>query len=330
MESLQTTTENEFMVVELLDFQCNNAFYNIKEGYNSFRIVTALYDVSTGITFYYPTVITITPGYYGVSDLITQLNTKIYSTYSISYNNGANSASFRVGFQSISFNSTTGKLEWTPVNANNYKTLNAEGDLVRQYVGTYVLYDSNIRLLRILGFNTTNYSSIGTNVITNENYYGWGSTYTYNSSSSTYTYSTYAPPYSLDLSYPNSIYVIIDEISTDFRNSIRNFTFSNTIARIPVTGYFGDILEYTPAVPSKAYCGDLLITNITVRLIDEFGESLDFQGTQWTMSLHIYSTLDLHGAGLQDSTLGRTYMYPRLGQRKTDELEVARPSKRVR
>ena len=110
MESLHTSTEHEFVVVELLDFQCNNAFYNIKEGNNSFTIITALYDKSTTTTYYYPTVVTITPGYYGVAELVTQLNSKINSTYSISYNSGANSASFKVGFQSVSFNSNTGKL----------------------------------------------------------------------------------------------------------------------------------------------------------------------------------------------------------------------------
>ena len=79
LNGLNADTETQTAVLQLLEFQASHSIYNIDKTNNQLEIFAQLYD-STGIALSKTntsTVITITPGSYCASDLVSALNTAI-------------------------------------------------------------------------------------------------------------------------------------------------------------------------------------------------------------------------------------------------------------
>lgn len=117
----------------------------------------------------------------------------------------------------------------------------------------------------------------------------------------------------LDLDSPRSIYVTIDSIITRNRSSNPKLPFGTIFARIPTgsiagtaTG-FGQIILYEPTVSHEVFVPGLNLDQITIRLFDEYGKSIHWNGGHWSMTLSVLHNIDVGSAGIEDSTLGRTF-----------------------
>jgi len=117
----------------------------------------------------------------------------------------------------------------------------------------------------------------------------------------------------LDLDSPRSIYVTIDSIITRNRSSNPKLPFGAIFARIPTgsttgtaTG-FGQIILYEPYISHDVLVPGLNLDQITIRLFDEYGVPIQWNGGHWSMTLSVKHNIDVGSAGIEDSTLGRTY-----------------------
>lgn len=117
----------------------------------------------------------------------------------------------------------------------------------------------------------------------------------------------------IDLDSPRSIYVTIDSIITRNRSSNPKLPFGSIFARIPTgsttgaaTG-FGEIILYEPYISHEVYVPGLNLDQITIRLFDEYGLPIQWNGGHWSMTLSVKHSIDVGSAGIEDSTLGRTY-----------------------
>lgn len=140
-----------------------------------------------------------------------------------------------------------------------------------------------------------------------------------------------------ELDYPRSIYVSIDSIITRNRCSNSKFPFGSIFARIPTantvgtaTG-FGQIICYEPYESHEIFVPGLNMDQITIRLYDETGNPINWNGGHWSMTLTVRHNIDVGSAGMEDSSLGRTYR-PYLQGTDHDQLQTKKEfhHKRIR
>ena len=117
----------------------------------------------------------------------------------------------------------------------------------------------------------------------------------------------------VDLDTPRSIYVSIDSIITRNRCSSSKFPYGTIFARIPTASIsgsatgFGQIILYEPHVAHEIYVPGLNLDQLTIRLYDENGNSINWNGGHWAMTLSITHNIDVGSAGFEDASLGRTF-----------------------
>ena len=107
----------------------------------------------------------------------------------------------------------------------------------------------------------------------------------------------------MNLSYPNAIYVTIDNIRA---NNVYAGTGLDILDVLPIAGdfVFGDYIHiqhnspFQQEVPHAQLKG-----SITVRLWDEDQNELNFQNEDWTLVLGIQYALDTFTAGLETSKI---------------------------
>jgi len=186
---VNSQTETQTAVLQLLEFQASHSIYNIDSTNNKLEIFVQLYD-STGLalsTTTKSTVVSVLPGNYGASDLVTALNAAINTAckpvqrtspgstdttlyyYSAFGNNGYCSAS-TASNQPVSLNANTGKITFNfpvPFSAlSNQATstgLYTNTDFnAHIYSGFYLLSDNYPGLLLTLGFTTYDFEKLPT------------------------------------------------------------------------------------------------------------------------------------------------------------------------
>lgn len=131
------------------------------------------------------------------------------------------------------------------------------------------------------------------------------------------------------LDYPRNIYVSIDSISTRNRCACRKLPYGSVFAKIPnlstpvgnMGTTFGSYLYYAPTIPQEIYVPGLSLDSMTIRLYDDNGETIQWNGGRWTITLSVKYAVDVGSAGMEDVTLGRTYR-PYLKQTPHDPLET--------
>ena len=132
-----------------------------------------------------------------------------------------------------------------------------------------------------------------------------------------------------NLEYPRNIYVSIDSISTRNRCACRKLPYGSVFAKIPnlstpvgnMGTTFGSYIYYCPAIPQEIYVPGLSLDSMTIRLYDDNGDPIQWNGGRWTITLSVKYAVDLGSAGMEDVTLGRTYR-PYLKQTHHDPLET--------
>ena len=109
------------------------------------------------------------------------------------------------------------------------------------------------------------------------------------------------------LDYPRDIYVCAESVRTRNVCSNKVVPRSNILAKVPFDCFFGDTFSYEPANPPECYVPSLKLDTMTIRLYDEEGNALLWNGGHWTVVLCIRYSVDSGSAGFENASLGRTY-----------------------
>ena len=78
-------------------------------------------------------------------------------------------------------------------------------------------------------------------------------------------------------------------------------------AKIPISSNFGELINYEPTQMSPQNVPNMHVQSLTVRILDEYGEAVDFNNGFWSLSLSIQWAMDIGSAGMEDITMGRTH-----------------------
>jgi hypothetical protein len=352
---LNAETETQTAVIQLLEFQASHSIYNIDSSNNKLEIFVQLYD-STGLALSKTntsTVITITPGNYGASDLVSALNTAINAAcvpvlktsasssqtteyyYSSFGNNGFTTSG--VTIQPVSLNQNTGKIIFNfPVSftelsdavgstSSAYSNINFNAHI---YSGFYLLSENYNGLLLTLGFKKSDFEYLPTA----NAHYGVGVlltptvTFASNISTVNYAINTNFPnlndltksyvidsaanittPEIIDLSYPRYLYISIEGINSNNRANLPDSSFKNMFAKIPINSNFGELINYEPTQMAQQNVPNMHIQSLTVRILDEYGDAVDFNNGFWSLSVMVQWAMDIGSAGMEDITMGRTH-----------------------
>jgi hypothetical protein len=131
------------------------------------------------------------------------------------------------------------------------------------------------------------------------------------------------------LNYPRDIYISIDNLRTRNRCSNLKISGNTLLAKVPFNASFGDVFSYQLNNPSDGefYVPGLKLDSMTVRLVDEDGEPILWNGSTWTLLIHIRYAIDAGSAGFEDSNLGRDYR-PILHHEYHDSLQTIKEHKK--
>jgi hypothetical protein len=233
--------------------------------------------------------ITITNGAYDIFTLITTLTTSLQTAYS---------AGGSIALYVPTYNELTGKVTFTATFSSITTIL----------YGFYIITTTYSSLLKKLGFDLTKKVSIP------NAYTGFQSLVTVTNTSPSIT-TTNLP----NLYYPRMLYICIDEIRTTNRGSLPLNEFGIVLTEFVVTRSFGDLINSEPNNSFDFHIPNLKTDTFTVRIMDEFGEPIDWNGGSWTLVLGLeYGTISLN----EDPTLGRTFR-PLLNKTVHDPLHTS-------
>ncbi len=118
------------------------------------------------------------------------------------------------------------------------------------------------------------------------------------------------PPQMLDLSYPRSLNIVSNGIPTTNRSVTPNLSFGNLFANIPVNCNFGEIIYYEPTVSFPIKVSRLNLNSLTITILDENGEVVDFNGSNWQLVLGLNWVLDIGATGDENVYQGRNLLEP--------------------
>ena len=126
-----------------------------------------------------------------------------------------------------------------------------------------------------------------------------------------------------NMDYPRNIYISIDQLITRNRCSNNKFTYGSVFSKIPTNQSFGNTILYEPYSLREIYIPGLQLDALTIRLYDDDGNPIQWNGGHWTVILNITYNIDVGSAGIEDASMGRTYR-PYLKRTNHDPLETSR------
>ena len=351
-------TETQTAILQLLEFQASHSIYNIDRTNNKLEFFVQTYD-STGLalsTTNTSTVVSISPGNYGASELIDALNkainlackpvskTSVSSDdtaeyYYTAFGNNGYCKSETETLQPLSLSTNTGKVtfnfpvpfselsdEYTGATSAYSNTSFNE----HIYSGFYLLTDNYKGLLLTLGFTEEYFSTlptakahtgVGVQLLPTVTYTEATTkvvvTYAINQrfpnkniNEDFYTIDSYgniSAPDIIDLSYPRYLYISIEGINTNNRANLPDSSFKNMFAKIPVNCVFGELINYEPTQMAPQNVPNLHVQSLTIRILDEYGDAVEFNNGFWSLSVSIQWAIDVGSAGLEDVSMGRTF-----------------------
>lgn len=129
-----------------------------------------------------------------------------------------------------------------------------------------------------------------------------------------------------DLFYPQMLYVCVDQIRTPNRVSLPYKEYGIVLQEFAVEAGFGEIIHSRPYNTFEYHIPNLKTVNLTVRIIDQDGIPIQWNGGNWILVLWL-----AHGTkSNEDPTLGRTFR-PVLKRTSNDALTTSyeRDAKRL-
>jgi hypothetical protein len=256
--------------------------------------------------------------------------------YYSAFGNNSYCSSSSTSNQPVSLNTNTGKISFNfPVVLSELSNHASATSMYSNttfnsniYSGFYLLSDNYPNLLVTLGFTTNDFEVLPTASL----HYGVGvqfiPTVTYASSVTTVTYkintsfpnlnadtkyytvdtsANITTPEIIDLSYPRYLYLSIEGINSSNKANLPDSSYKNMFAKIPVNCNFGELINYEPTQMSPQTVPNLHVQSLTIRVLDEFGDAVEFNNGFWSMSLSIQWAMDVGSAGMEDISLGRTH-----------------------
>ena len=238
---------------------------------------------------------------------------------SLNTNTGKVTFNFPVSFEELSDQYTGGTSAYSNTEFNEHI-----------YSGFYILTDNYKGLLLTLGFTEEYFGALPTA----KTHYGIGvqllPTVDYAEEANTtlvqysinkkfpnvninedyYTIDAYgnlSAPDIIDLSYPRYLYLSIEGINTNNRANLPDSSFKNKFAKIPINCVFGELINYEPTQMSPQNVPNLHVQSMTVRVLDEYGDAVEFNNGFWSLSVSIQWAIDVGSAGLEDVSMGRTF-----------------------
>ena len=118
------------------------------------------------------------------------------------------------------------------------------------------------------------------------------------------------PPCLIDLSYPRSLNIISNGIPTTNRSVTPNITFGNLFVNIPVNCNFGEIIYYEPQISFPIKVSRLNLNSFTISILDEHGQVVNFNGSNWQLVLGLNWVLDVGATGDENIYQGRNLLEP--------------------
>ncbi len=113
----------------------------------------------------------------------------------------------------------------------------------------------------------------------------------------------------LNLGGPQLLTVDMENVPSKYKIPGARVTTGNTIGVIPISASsYGACVHYTPPKPMITYIDQgLSITKVSLRIHDELGHPVDFQGNDWTVILNI-EYVDKNPVQVQHTPDNLTYM----------------------
>ena len=342
-------------IVSLHEFRCVHNFFNIDNTCNILEVFVQYTDIHGGLQLGNTTLIQIPFGNYTASELVSTINdcfirdsppiqvgeNTVYTSFGTSLHDGfVEDFRFTLSGEKIE---QTGKFKFvTPPLTDLVVALS--DDYKYYYQGFYILTDSYPNLPKLLGLPPNKSYPLPTASPRN----GYGITLLQRPGAHTMTYTILQKdilfftqpitivkedtvnfaPYTVGtllclslpaLDYPRDIYVCAESVRSRNVCSNKLIPSNNILAKVPFDCFFGDAFSYEPANPPECYVPSLKLDTMTVRLYDEDGNALLWNGGHWTVVLSIRYSVDSGSAGFENSSLGRTYR-PYLTQDYHDPL----------
>jgi hypothetical protein len=118
------------------------------------------------------------------------------------------------------------------------------------------------------------------------------------------------PPRLIDLCYPRSLNIISHGIPTTNRSVTPNNAFGNLFVNIPVNCNFGKIIYYEPQISFPIKVIGLNLNSFTIGILDEHGQLVNFNGSNWQLVLGLNWVLDVGATGDENIYQGRNLLEP--------------------
>jgi hypothetical protein len=233
---MDSVTETQTALIQLVDFQASNSFYNITNSNNTLEVFVQLYD-TTGLALSKTStssVVTIPNGYYNAYDLVNTLNTALNALTPTARPTGTSTTagwyykSFGIpagygstnGLNPITLNTNTGKITFQIPTLSVLKDTNASTSAYsnttfnsKLYAGFYLLSDTYPGLLLTLGFQTTDFCLLNTATTRNGVGVNLKPTVSYASNVSTVNYTVSNTTITNQLVYDNVTVYSVDSTS---------------------------------------------------------------------------------------------------------------------
>ena len=103
------------------------------------------------------------------------------------------------------------------------------------------------------------------------------------------------------------MYLSIEGINSTNQANLPDSSFKNMFAKLPVNCNFGELINYEPTQNAPQTVPNLHVQSLTVRVLDEFGDAVEFNNGFWSLSVSIQWAIDVGSAGLEDVSMGRTF-----------------------
>jgi hypothetical protein len=298
-DKIESTSQSAMCLLSVKSFNCKNSFYNISSNLENtiLKCKVTYRNNITQITSSYITTLTLPNGYYNIISLVDTLNSLVVqqvalvTDFNIFFGNGSAqypSFGYDENFNIFIYQYNDLLSQAVPIQTNEYA-----------YISFILINDTEtIGLLKLLGFlpnfvknfNSTDqislfcqaYNSLGE---TNYNLY---SNYNTSNTVTTTTYITIPATYLADLQSIQMLYICVDNVISQHRNSYDNLRQTDFLLGVPLNvGYNSTFTYVDTGMIIQAYNVNLNLTTLKIKIYDQLGRLVDFRGTTWNMQIVI-------------------------------------------
>jgi hypothetical protein len=309
----------------ITDFLFSNVFYNVYPGVQTLKYIDVFAPGRNISTYTYSITQVVVPiGNYNYDSLTAYLNTTLGNAVNTSFSTGSAEVFYGFGstYNGLTTNDiaasgedqTTGKVfANSPSLGDLYQPFKKDSSVTATgnsgiYCGKYLISDNDTYgLMHQLGFS---FSTVVAPAIPNTPFTGWGfpiysrqvasatqysfDNVNFGTSSADLTVKTVVPICISNLSGLDDLYIHCDQLRTHYLSGILKYPLapSDVVAVIPINVPFGDKMLFVPNFPLESFLVNTNITQLTFRMTNSNNVPLDFNGTDWSMTIYCEQMAD--------------------------------------